>query len=337
MTKHLKNPFVISFLFLLFSVTFLSIFFNKISRDNLSEQIQHRQQLAVRSGAKSIGTFLRGVGRSLLVLSADPSQARLDRFIESWKDVGVAGVVSVDKSGRVIASSNRENRAEIGTVVIDRGYFKWAQIASKGDFFIDTPIVSKAGSTKGKYIVTVTAPVIDEVGRFDGAIVSAILVSDLIKFHLNDLKVLDSSKLYLVSSNGEIIYSDQDDLEGQNFDQLFALDFLGKEKILEILHRELESVNESKIKIALPEGDNTFRLTPYLISASLVNLNDQLWKVVISVPEKDLNVFTFNFFSKEIIAIFVVVTLFILLTLKLSKNAGYDQAVTDEHKIHNIK
>jgi hypothetical protein len=86
MTKYIKNPFLISGLFLLFSIIFLSIFFNKISRDNLTEQIQHRQQLAVRSGAKSVGSFLRAVGRSILVLSSDPGQARLDRFIESWKD-----------------------------------------------------------------------------------------------------------------------------------------------------------------------------------------------------------------------------------------------------------
>lgn len=113
MTKHIKNPFVISFIFLIFSTIFLSIFFNKISRDNLSEQIQHRQQLGARSGAKSIGSFLRGVGRSLLVLSADPSQLRLDRFVDSWKEVVVAGVVSVDKNGNVIAAANRENKTEL--------------------------------------------------------------------------------------------------------------------------------------------------------------------------------------------------------------------------------
>ncbi len=136
MTKYIKNPFLISGLFLLFSIIFLSIFFNKISRDNLTEQIQHRQQLAVRSGAKSVGSFLRAVGRSILVLSSDPGQARLDRFIESWKDVGVTGIVSIDKNGKVIASSNRENQNQIDRTVTDRTYFIWARTASRGDYFV---------------------------------------------------------------------------------------------------------------------------------------------------------------------------------------------------------
>ena len=337
MTKHIKNPFVISFVFLIFSVIFLSIFFNKISRDNLSEQIQHRQQLAVRSGAKSIGIFLRGVGRSVLALAIDPSQERLDRFVSSWKEVGVTGVALIDKNGKVILASNRDNMTDVGGSVADREFFKWSKGASKGDYSIGAPIISRSGSSKGEYIVTVTAPTINVDGKFDGAVAVAILVSDLVKFHLTDIKVLDSGRLYLISSNGEMIFSDQEDLVGQRFDQIFATDFLGREKVLEIIGSELSSKEESKIKIALPNGDSAFKLTPYLISASPVNLSDQLWKVVISVPEKDLNVFTYNFFNKQILAVFVVVTMFILLTLKYSKDVGYDQAVVDEHKIHSIK
>ena len=58
---------------------------------------------------------------------------------------------------------------------------------------------------------------------------------------------------------------------------------------------------------------------------------------MVSVPEKDLNVFTFNFFNKQILAIFIVVTLFILITLRASRNSGYKEAIIDEHKIHKIK
>ena len=336
MTKHIKNPFVISFVFLIFSIIFLSIFFNKISRDNLSEQIQHRQQLAVRSGAKSIGSFLRAVGRSVSVLSSDPSQERLDRFVESWKDDGVTGIISVNKNGKVAVASNRESKQDLGADVSDRNYFKWAKTASRGDYFIDTPVISKVGSSKDKYIVTVSVPVLDEKNNFNGVLVSAILVTDLVDLHLDNLKVLDSSKLYLVSNNGEMIYSDQEDLVGHNFKDIFTSDFLGKEKVLQIISSELKSEAETKVKIALPNGEEASKLSPYLISASPVKLEDQLWKVVISVPEKDLNVFTFNFFNKQILAVFAAVTVFILLTLRYSKDAGYDQAVVDEHQKHNI-
>ncbi len=163
------------------------------------------------------------------------------------------------------------------------------------------------------------------------------MVSDLVELHLNDIKILDSSKLYLISSSGEMIYSDQADFVGKNFINIFDSDFLGKEKVLEIIFNELKSEDETKVKLAMPYGEGIFKLTPYLISASPVKLDDQLWKVVISVPEKDLNVFTFNFFNKQILAIFIVVTLFILITLRASRNSGYKEAIIDEHKIHKIK
>lgn len=60
--KYLKNPLIVSFLFLFFSIIFLSIFFNYSSRDQLFEQIQHRQQLATRTGAKSIENFFSRSG-----------------------------------------------------------------------------------------------------------------------------------------------------------------------------------------------------------------------------------------------------------------------------------
>lgn len=197
--------------------------------------------------------------------------------------------------------------------------------------------MSRAGSTKGKYIIIVSAPVIDENNNFNGVLAAAILVSDLVDFHLNDIKVLDSSNLYLISSSGEVIYSDQQNLLGQNFEQIFADDFLGKKKVLDIISTELKSDSESKIKIAIPSDTDNTKLTPYLISASPVNLNGDNWKVVISVPEKDLNIFTYNFFNKQIFVVFIVVTLFILVTLRASRNSGYQEAVVDEHKIHDIK
>lgn len=337
MAKHLRNPFVISSIFLIFSIVFLSIFFNKISRDNLSEQIQHRQQLAVRSGAKSIGSFLRGVGRSVAVLSYDPDQDKLDMFIESWKDVGVAGVISIDGNGRIIAASNRENKKEIGATVIERGYFKWAQTAKRGEYLVDSPVISKIGPTKDKYIITISSPVIDQNEKFNGVVTSAILVEELINIHLEDIKVLNSSKIYLVSSNEEIIYSDNNELTGKEIKDIFNTEFLGKKKILEILSIETRKDDETKIKLAIPNLDNGFGIESYFISASPIVLGDNLWKVVISVPEKDLNVFTYSFFNKQIVAVFFVVTVFILLTLRASRSSGYQEAVDDEHKKHNIQ
>lgn len=335
--KILTTPFYISGLFLFFSIIFLFIFFNKISHNSLIEQIQHRQQVTARAGAKSIESFLNGIGRTTAILADDPSQKKLEEFVELWEDDNVVGVVSIDKNGKVLAASNREDRVEIGESVIERGYFQWAKTAKKGEFKIFPPVISKIGASKGHYIITITSPIIDLNGEFNGAVTTAVLLSDLANAYLSNLKVLESSRIYLVRQEGEIIYSDYPKLTGQNFKDIFKSDFLGKETVLKIISDELESASESKLKLAIPNFQNGFNLEPYLLSFSPISLTNNLWKVVVVTPEKDLLMFTYNSLNKQVVAVFIVAVIFILLTLRSSRNSGYGQAVVDEHKEHNIR
>lgn len=335
MTKHIKNPFVISFIFLIFSIVFLSIFFNKISRDNLSEQIQHRQQLATRTGSRSIGSLLRAVGMSTSALADDPSQERLERFISSWGNDGVAGVIVVDKKGIVTYDTNRIDIKDVGMDVSYRDYFIWAKGAKRGEYNVSSPILSKIGETRGKYVITIASPVIDG-GIFEGVVVSAVVVSELVEKHLNDIKVLDTSNIHLITSSGEVVYSDYQNISDKSVREIFDIDFLGKRKLIEIFVTELKKDGETKISLVLPNIENNYSLEEYLVTASPINLNGNLWKLIISVPQKDLNVFTYSFFNKQIIAVFLVVSVFIVITLKASRDSGYDQAVKDEHIKHNI-
>lgn len=335
MIKHIRNPFIISFIFLIFSIVFLSIFFNKISRKALVEQIQHRQQVAVRSGAKSIESFLNAIGRTTAIIADDPSQHKLDEFVEMWEDDNVVGIVAVNRQGSVFAASNREDKVEIGETVVERGYFAWAKTARKGEYRVFSPVVSKIGASKGQFIITVASPIIKN-NDFDGVVVTAILVSDLANAYLSNLKVLDSSKIYILTDYGKVIYSEQPEFLGLDFRDLFKSEFLGKEKVLQIIDEELKKNSETKISLAIPNFDNGFKIEPYLISSAPISLTNNLWKIIISVPEDDLLIFTYSFFNSQIIAVFVVVTIFILLTLRASRDMGYDQAVVDEHKKHGI-
>lgn len=275
------------------------------------------------------------MGRATAILADDPTQERLDEFVDVWQDDNVIGTVVVNKNGIVTVSSNREDRRETGDTVIERGYFKWATTAKEGEFRVFQPVISKIGASDGKYIVPISSPIIKN-NEFDGVVTTAILLSDLSNAYLNNIEVLDSSKIYLVTSEGEIVFSDNDDLIRKNFRDAFPNNFLGKDKVIEILLNELNSNSETKIKIAIPNFGGNFKLESYLISASPVVVSDNIWKLVIAVPEKDLKVFTYNFYSQQIIVLFVIVTLFILITLRLSRNSGYVEAVIDEHKKHNI-
>lgn len=333
--KQIKISIFISTFFFVFSILFLTLFYNKISRQALIEQIQHRQQLSVRTGAKSIETFLGGLGKNVVILVNDPTQRKLDEFINVWKDSDVIGVIVVDGNGKVIAASNREEKTEIGQTVIERGYFKWAQTAAKGIYKIFPPIVSKLGVSKGNYILTISSPVVKNQ-KFDGVITTAILLSDLAREYLDNIKIIDSSQVYLITNQGEIIYSDITELTGKNIENMFYNDFLGKSKVLEIILDNLKKDDESKLELAIPNFGNNFKLEPHLLSASPIHISEQLWKLVVITPEKDLNAFTYKIFNSQILAIFVIFVIFIALTIRASRKSGYEEAVVDEHKLHKI-
>lgn len=335
--KYMKNPFIISGLFFLFSIIFLFVFFNKSSRDSLVEQVQHRQQLAVRAGSKSIESLINSIGKSLLMMSDNPNQDRLDHFVEAYSSLGISGIALLDKNGIVIGSSNIIDTSNLGQDLSDRVYFKWAKETNDNEFKAFAPIISRRGPTKDGYIIPVVASTLLADKKFNGVLVTAVSLSNLSRDYLNDLKILETSKAYLVTSDGEIIYADYPELTGKNIKDIFANNFLGKDKILEIFIDNLKKDEESKFNLAIPNLQNNSKLESYLISASPIHIYGQLWKVVVVTPEKSLLAFTYSILNSQILVVFVIFVVFILLTLRISKNSGYQEAVTDEHKIHNIK
>lgn len=335
MNRYIKNSFILSLLFLLFSLTFLFIFFNKNSSDLLIEQIQHRQQLSVRVGAKSIENFLNSVGRTSLILANSPNQDILDQFIVSWANYNVSGLIVTNKDGIVVMNSSNQKIRDTGVDLSERDYFKWAKTAKNSEYRVFEPIVSKIAASKGKFIVTVATPIFKD-GKFDGVLSIAVLLTDLTDRYLSNIGISDDSRFYLITNNGYIVSSDYPELTHKNINEVFENDFLGKEKVLEILNTELKKRSETKLDIVMPNFDNNFKLESYLISVAPVQISDQLWKVVVSTPQTNLKTFTFGIFNKQIIAIFLITTLFILLTLRISKDSGYKEAVIDEHRKHGI-
>ncbi len=332
----MKNPFIISGLFFLFSIAFLFVFFNKTSRDLLVEQIQHRQQVSVRAGSKSIETLLDSIGKSLLIMSGDPNQERLNYFVKTWSSMGILGVTLTDKSGRVVRASNTIDIPDLGQNLSDRDYFKWARESKVSEFKAFEPIISRRGPSKGTYIIPVAVSLLSIDKKFNGVLVIGIPLSDLSRDYLNNMKISDSSKIYLVTNTGKIVYSDQPELAGKNFKDIFETDFLGKNKIIEILMSELEKNGESKLGLSVPNFQNDFILEPYLISAAPIQVSGQLWKVAVVTPETSLIAFTYKIFNSQILAVFIIATLLITLTLRIAKDTGYQEAVKTEHEIHNI-
>jgi len=79
-----------------------------------------------------------------------------------------------------------------------------------------------------------------------------------------------------------------------------------------------------------------FSLNPYFISASPIHVSDQIWKVVTVTSERSLLAFNYKMYNIRVVLLFIVTAFFIGVTLRISRNAGYKNAVKDEHKLHNI-
>ena len=122
MSKYIKNPIVISGIFLFFSIIFIFIFFGKISRDSLVEQVQHRQQVSVRMGSRLVENLVNSIGRSIIMISNDPTQDELDLFVSNWQNSGIVGITHLDRNGVVTQSSNILNLPDLGQDLSDRDY-----------------------------------------------------------------------------------------------------------------------------------------------------------------------------------------------------------------------
>jgi len=117
------------------------------------------------------------------------------------------------------------------------------------------------------------------------------------------------SRVYLTTNKGEIIYSDIQELTGKNIQNMFITDFLGKDKVIEVILEDLQKPDETKLKLAMPNFENN-KLEPYLISSAPINVSDQLWKLVVVTPEKDLLMFTYKTFRTQVLGIFIIVVIF---------------------------
>lgn len=336
MSKYIKNPFVISGLFLFFSIIVIFIFFSKISRDSLLEQVQHRQQLSVRMGSKLVENLQNSVGRSILMISNNPTQEELDLFVSNWNSSGIVGISMLDKNGKVVKSSNTLNIPDLGQDLSDREYFKWAQKSTPETYKIFEPIISKRGPSKGTFIIPIATAIFDADKKFNGVLASAVPLINLSKNYLNDIKILDNSQIYLITGDGVVMYSDDQKLLGKNYTEILDQDFLGKDKVFSIISQKLNENDESKFGLVIPNLSNKSVLEPYLISMAPIHVNDQIWKMVAITSQKELNKFAYDSLSKQVIIVFVVAALFVGIALRYSRNSGYHEAVSNEHKIHGI-
>lgn len=302
--------------------------FGTSARATLIEQMLHREQVIARSGASSIEGFLTLFGRSITILEETSlTQAELDIFVNRWKDSPVTGVVLTDASGEIIVNSNRTKESGVGTNVSDRDYFIWSKTAKDGEVFISSPVISRVGTTKGKYIVLVATPVIRE-NKFQGVMAGSVLLPELSEYYLNSLKISEGTRIYLLDQDGVILASARQQLIGINYiNYLNSEPFLGAKAAAPSLKRALEDKDEGKIDIVLQEETNKI-LTRYLIAYTPIKTDgeERHWVLAVATPVDDALIYMGPIFARQIVAMVLVFLAVLALGIRLAKVIAYREA-----------
>lgn len=361
MVKKVKNWLIgkwqnsVFLLVLIFSLILGAVAYYGVSRSTtgaLVEQILHREQLAARMGANSINSFISLSSRSLFALAENPiivnlgpgTQPLIQDFINNWQGTALKGVIIVDKNGQLLYSANREGAIWGKTYLGDRDYFLKVGQVQKGQFVISSPIISREGATKGKSVIIMVMPLY-QGGKFNGAIVVSILLTDFVKDYLEPLKVTNETSIILADSAGDIIGGSSsfwEQLVGVNLIELFQkYPFLGSNLILQQLKGTSNVGSEKKFDLVLPslgkDGKPDFSnleryviaYTPFKVSNTMgANVvNDQLFYYIIAVPATTALAEFTPLYVKQILALIVVILIFFVFALRLAKIYAYREAL----------
>lgn len=313
--------------------------------ESITEQILHREQVIVRTGAYSIDSYLDVVGNGVSLLAdgyifssvIEPlMQVRLDEYVRTFSGTPVIGISWADKDGIIRHNSNISGKSDMGAAVADREYFIWAKGAGLGDVYISKPFISKFGETKDKMIITVASPTIND-GKFEGVLVSAISLNDLTRIFLNPLKISEKDRIYLIDPNGFIIDSPIDKLLGTNYlDFLEQQSYKGKEKSVESLKSALKNNSEGKLNIILPDEELGGH-TRFLIAHAPLEIKGNNLVLAIATPFSEAKAYTYfaNIYKEGSIISFILLLASMLILIYLIRDIqtrSYSEGKTHGNK-----
>jgi hypothetical protein len=297
----------------------------KETRNTLSDEFLHREQLVARSGSQSISGFVNLLGKNIALLAEDVSedgtvmkkQANLNRFMDHWRDTSAATVLLSDSNDMVVAQANRSGPPLINVTILDRPYLDWAKTARKGDYFVGSPRIGVIGSAKGKYIVNVASPVVINE-KFSGVVSVAVILSDLTDYYITPLKVSDNTRIFLFEEDGTVLSSLANNLIGSNyFDFLSGYSYSGRDDTINQLRSALVSTaNEGKLSINLPDSIKPGSFGKFLVAYSKVKVGDHNWLLAIKSPETDSDIYLWRI--KDLIYSALIFTLALVVVFSIT-------------------
>ncbi len=300
-----------TFRFGLLSIILLAVAFyfvlGKEANSSVTGQLLSKQQVITRAEVSNITIFFERIGDAVATLAQTKSvESRnenaaynLDTFMDQRQETGlVGGVILTDKDGVVKLNSNISGNRDIGQSVADRDFFIWAKSRGKrGEYYINKPVISKLGATKGKTIIAVASPVYQN-DKFSGVVSASVQLEPLVERFFGLMRVSDQTEVYLFDGQGNLLYSNfAPEAEGSNIAELFSDDLSLNSKISSVLSTEEEGKIETKTS---------------LVTYSPVTLGEQKWLLVLSSPRKEVDDLTSPIYIRQI-AIFALASLTFLI------------------------
>jgi hypothetical protein len=244
-------------------------------------------------------------------------------------------IILVDKNGVVKYGADRFGSTGEGINVTERDYFKWAKSATEGGVHFVEPYQSKIGFTSGSFVISAVSPLFKD-GKFNGAFVTGFLLSEATQRFLEPLKITDDTRIYLMYQNGVILFGPVKELVGINYlDYMEKSSVPGKQEIIKELKGALNSDEENKLDIVLPNENKKGALTRYLVAYAPVIVGDQHWTIGVATPVADALEFLTPFYFKEIGILGLLFAGFLVITIRVAKIKGWNEGVGEEHKIHS--
>jgi len=285
-------------------------------------QLLRREQILARAEASNIMTFFQTFGDSIAVFAQLNSiesrnsslPENMDIFVEQWRDSGlIGGIVVTDSNGEVEFNSNTLGTRDAGVSLSDRDYFIWAKNQKKeGEYFTGRPVISRLGATKGKVITPVASPVFQN-GVFTGVVAASVELSPLTQRYLELLKVSDSTRVYMINEDGEILYNsfDPDTLSLNVFDPAPDKPFWGNHALIDSFKSALTTSQEGKMRASYM---NTIsgKMEEHLVAYSPILLGSQNWLLIMASPVQNVTTVITPIYIKQT-AILLLVYLTVLM------------------------
>lgn len=328
-------PFVLNFLISIPILTFIIIsliaylLLGKQSTQSIVEQTHNRQLELAISGAKSITQLIDLVGTSLVstanIISTSNSDPKpfVDSFNQSWENSPITSASILDSKGNILYINDTINIRDLPNFQ-NRDYFIWAQTASPGAVFVGQPVKPKFGTNQDKFFVSIATP-LTKNGQFDGVFVTSMDLSKLPNYYLDNLKFTNSTRIYLIDSKGNMLYSPFPQLQGINYlEYLEQNKFPGSELIKNTLQKYAGTPEAGKFNAILPNAETKIP-SSFMISRAPITFDSQHWILAIATPTNDAVAFVGPIYINQLGLLITSFLILIVLIVRKTKQVVYKE------------